>query len=179
MSCSLARAVRLRVVNAWICGLAIVSLTGCHQRSAAAVHPSSPEKVKVGYDEQSREQTGGAVQSATAEELKNIRVKRVEELLAGRFPGVSVLATPNGGFSIRIRGAAGVGDRDPLYVVDGMPVEVTAGRGLEWLDPADIARIDVLKNPAETSMFGVRGANGVIIITTKRNDRRPSSLPHR
>jgi TonB-dependent SusC/RagA subfamily outer membrane receptor len=134
--------------------------------------------VNVGYGQQSREETGGAVQSATAEELKNIRVKRVEELLVGRFPGVHVVPTPTGGFSVRIRAAAALGDTEPLYVVDGMAVEVSPGRGLDWLDPADIARIDVLKNPAETSMYGGRGANGVIIITTKRNDRR-SSPPHR
>lgn len=110
--------------------------------------------------------------------MKNRKVKRVEELLVGRFPGVHVFPTPNGGFSVRIRGAATVGDREPLYVVDGMPVEVTPGRGLDWLDPADIARIDVLKNPAETSMYGGRGANGVILITTTKNDQRPLR-PHR
>lgn len=172
MSRSIARAARSRVVNACVCGLALAALTGCHQRSAVVSRPSSPEKVNVGYGEQSRERTGGAVQSATADELKSIKVKRVEELLVGRFPGVHVFPAPNGGFSIRIRGAAGLGDREPLYVVDGMPVEVTPGRGLDWLDPADIARIDVLKNPAETSLFGGRGANGVIIITTKRANRR-------
>jgi TonB-dependent SusC/RagA subfamily outer membrane receptor len=178
MSRSIARAARSRVVNACVCGLALAPLTGCHQRSAVPTRVSSPEKVNVGYGEQSREQTGGAVQSATAQELKNIKVKRVEELLVGRFPGVHVVPMPTGGFSIRIRGAAGLGDREPLYVVDGMPVEVTPGRGLDWLNPADIARIDVLKNPAETSLFGGRGANGVILITTKRSNRG-SSWPHR
>ena len=172
MSRSIASAARSRVVNACMCGLAVACLTGCHQRSGVAPRPSSPEKVNVGYGEQSREQTGGAVQSATAEKLQNARVKRVEELLAGRFPGVHVMPTPSGGFSIRIRGAGSLSNTEPLYVVDGMPVEVTPGRGLDWLDPADIARIDVLKNPAETSMYGVRGANGVIVITTKRNDGR-------
>lgn len=171
MSRSIVRAAASRIVNACICGVAVACLTGCHQRSGVAPRPSSPEKVNVGYGEQSRERVGGAVQSTTAEELKHVRVKRVEELLAGRFPGVHVLPTPSGGFSIRIRGAGSLRDTEPLYVVDGMPVEVTPGRGLDWLDPTDIARIDVLKNPAETSIFGVRGANGVIVITTKRNNR--------
>jgi TonB-dependent SusC/RagA subfamily outer membrane receptor len=99
----------------------------------------------------------------------------VEELLAGRVAGVHVLPAPGGGFLIRIRGA---NNPEPLYVIDGMPVEVTPGRGLDWLDPADIARIDVLKNPAETSIFGGRGANGVILITTKRSNQR-STRPHR
>jgi TonB-dependent SusC/RagA subfamily outer membrane receptor len=126
--------------------------------------------VQVGYGEQSREQTGGAVQSVTDEELSNVKTAQVEERLAGRFPGVYVVRTPSGGFSIRIRGASTVlGNREPLFVVDGIAVEATPGRGLDWLNPADIERIDVLKNPAETSMYGVRGANGVIVITTKRS----------
>jgi TonB-dependent SusC/RagA subfamily outer membrane receptor len=55
-----------------------------------------------------------------------------------------------------------------LYVVDGMPVHVVPGRGLDWLNPADVARIDVLKDAASTSIYGVRGGNGVILITTRR-----------
>jgi len=179
MSQSLALAARSRACGVLVCGLALVPTAACHQRSAAGTRPSSPEKVNVGYGQQSRDATGGAVQSVTAETLTNVKVKRVEELLLGRVAGVHVLPTPGGGFVIRIRGATTPGAREPLYVVDGMPVEVTPGRGLDWLNPADIARIDVLKNPAETSMYGGRGANGVILITTKRNNQGPSRPPHR
>lgn len=167
MSRSLALGVRSRASGVLVCGLALVPMAGCHQRSSIMGRPSSPEKtetVNVGYGEQSREQTGGVVESATAEHMQNRKVRRVEELLMGRFPGVHVLPTPAGGFSIRIRSAS---NGEPLYIVDGMPVEVTPGRRLDWLDPADIASIDVLKNPAETSMYGGRGANGVILIKTK------------
>jgi TonB-dependent SusC/RagA subfamily outer membrane receptor len=108
------------------------------------------------------------VQSATAEQLGNAQRSRVEELLEGRFPGVEVVRTPSGGLSIRIRGVSTfLGNKEPLYVVDGIPVEVDPERGLDWLNPADIARVDVLKDAAETSMYGGRGANGVILITTK------------
>lgn len=124
--------------------------------------------VRVGYGEQSREQTGGAVQSVTDEDVRDVKTARVEELLAGRFPGVYVIRTPSGGWSLRIRGVSTLrGSGEPLYVVDGLPVRLDPGHGLDWLNPADIERIDVLKNPAETSMYGVRGANGVILITTK------------
>ncbi len=58
-------------------------------------------------------------------------------------------------------------DRQPLYIVDGQPVEITPQHGLDWLVPADIQQIIVMKNPAETAMYGGRGANGVILITTK------------
>ncbi len=71
------------------------------------------------------------------------------------FPGVDVVRAPSGGFSIRIRGVSTLlGDKEPLYIVDGIPVQVTPGRGLDWLIPSEIERIDVLKNPAETSMYG-------------------------
>lgn len=151
-----------------VCGLALAPLAGCHHGPPVPAKPPAPENVQVGYGEQSREQTGGAVQSVTDEELSNVKAAQVEELLAGRFAGVDVVRTPDGGFSIRIRGVSTLlGDKEPLYIVDGIPAQVTPGRGLDWLNPADIERIDVLKNPAETAIYGVRGANGVIVITTK------------
>lgn len=152
-----------------VCGLTLAPLAACHQRSPVSGEPSPAEKVNVGYGEQSREQTGGAVQSATADALGSVKATQVEKLLEGRFPGVHVVRTPAGGFMIHIRGASTIlGSKGPLYVVDGIPVEVDPQRGLDWLNPADIARIDVLKNAPETSIYGVRGANGVILITTKR-----------
>lgn len=158
-----------RVSGALMRGLALAALAGCHHGPSVPARPSPADSVNVGYGKQSRERTGGAVQSATAEQLTNVKTVRVEELLVGRFPGVHVFRTPRGGFTVRIRGFSTVlGNGEPLYVVDGMPVEVDPVHGLNWLNPADIARIDVLKNPAETSMYGVRGANGVIVITTKR-----------
>ena len=85
-----------------------------------------------------------------------------------RFPGVDVIRTANGGVRIRIlSGVASEGE--PLYIVDGTPVTVQPGRGLDWLSPEQIARIDVLKYPAETAIYGPRGVNGVVIITTKGN----------
>ena len=80
-----------------------------------------------------------------------------------------LLQTQTGGFTIRIRGVSTfVGNTEPLYVVDGVPVQVAPGRGIDWLNTGDIARIDVLKDAASTSAYGMRGANGVVLITTKR-----------
>ena len=150
-------------------GLAFIALVGCHHRSSVAAKPPTPENVKVGYGEQSRDQIGGAVESATADEFSDVKATQVEKLLEGRFPGVEVVRTPTGGFSIHIRGVnTFLGNGEPLYVVDGIAVQVEPGRGLDWLSPGEIERIDVLKDPPETTMYGVRGANGVILITTKR-----------
>ena len=165
MSSALTLTLRSPVAGVLVGGLTLAAAAACHHRSPAPVDTSAAGQVPVGYGVQSRERTGGAVQSATFESPKDVKVTRVEELLVGRFPGVRVHRTPGGGFSVRIRGTS---TGEPLWVVDGMPVEVTPGRGLDWLSPADVARIDLLKNATEMTMYGARGANGVILITTKR-----------
>jgi TonB-dependent SusC/RagA subfamily outer membrane receptor len=132
----------------------------CHYRATSANPKTVPE---------APEKREGAVQTITSAELANLKVRRVEELLAGRVAGVRVIPTAAGGFMIRIRGVGSLtATTEPLYVIDGMVVHVEKGQGLNWLDPAEIERIDVLKDPAETTMYGVRGANGVILIRTKR-----------
>jgi len=92
----------------------------------------------------------------------------MESLFAGKFPGVEVSKAPGGGISIRIRGASTVlGSADPLFIIDGARVQSGPG-GLVFLDPGDIKSIEVLKDIGSTSLYGSEGANGVILITTKR-----------
>ena len=145
-------------------------LAGCyHVPSTPLRSRPSDERVDVGYGMQPAAHAGGSVQSAVAEDFKNERSGRAEELFSGRFSGVRVLRTVGGGLQVSIRGAGlWSADQQPLYVIDGVAVTVSSGRGLDWLVPQDIARIEVLKNAAETTMFGARGANGVVLITTRR-----------
>lgn len=104
----------------------------------------------------------------TEEDVKDVRVTRAEELLRGRFAGVEVLPLPGGGVSVRIRGATSLTlSTEPLYVVDGMPINAEPGGALKWLPPQEIQKIEVLKDIGSTAFYGVRGANGVILITTK------------
>jgi iron complex outermembrane receptor protein len=104
----------------------------------------------------------------TDEDVQDMRVVRVEEMLRGRFAGVEVLPLPSGGMSVRIRGATSVSlSTEPLFVVDGMPVQAEPGGALRWLNPHDVRKIEVLKDIGSTAFYGVRGANGVILITTK------------
>lgn len=104
----------------------------------------------------------------TDRDIRNQSVGQLEELLPGRFPGVQVLQVPGGGLSIRIRGATSVyGSNQPLYVVDGMPVQV-GPEGLVGLNPGDIQRIEVLRDIGQIAEYGVMGANGVVRITTKK-----------
>lgn len=108
-------------------------------------------------------------QAVTARDVRQAPTESVEKALEGRFPGVTVLRSPEGGLTIRMRGAASVhGPNAPLYIIDGVPVEPGPNGDLTGLNPSDIESIRVLKDAASTSMYGVRGGNGVIVIKTKR-----------
>jgi len=100
------------------------------------------------------------------------RVTRVEEMLRG-VPGLEVTRLPDGNYRLRIRGQRSIRgnstDDNPLLVIDGIPIpNESMSSMLADLSPGDVARIEVLKDAADTSMYGSRGANGVIVITTKR-----------
>ena len=92
----------------------------------------------------------------------------LEKLLQGRIAGVSVSRAPDGGIAVRIRGATSLhGNSEPLYILDGFPIEPGSG-GLITINPSDIAKIEILKDAGSTAAYGVRGANGVVVITSKR-----------
>ena len=87
-----------------------------------------------------------------------------------KVPGVWITRTPDGGIAIRIRGTTSLNASNaPLYVVDGMAIQAGPNGSLTGINPYDIETIEVLKDAASTSMYGSRGANGVIIIKTKRS----------
>jgi len=93
----------------------------------------------------------------------------IEKVLQGRVSGVTVTRAPDGGLAVQIRGQSSFyGSNQPLYVIDGTPVEPGPGGSLSGLSPYDIESIKVLKNPADLTMYGSRGANGVIVIKTKK-----------
>jgi TonB-dependent SusC/RagA subfamily outer membrane receptor len=108
-------------------------------------------------------------QPVTGEDIRRTPTEPVEYLLMARFPGVEASRTPDGSIAIRIRGQTSIlGSTAPLYVVDGIPVQPGPGGGLPGINPYDIESIEVLKDPTSTSMYGVRGANGVIVIKLKK-----------
>lgn len=151
--------------------LAIVVTGGCASvpDGQAARASDSDDQVRVGYGTQDRSEVTGSVGSVTAEDLAGQQVTRLEDLIAGRFAGVYVERLPSGGISIRIRGASSfTGDTEPLYVIDGTPIHAAPASALAALDPNQIARIDILKDAGAAAIYGSRGANGVVVITTKR-----------
>jgi TonB-linked SusC/RagA family outer membrane protein len=126
------------------------------------------EVIVVGYGSQKKGDITGAISSIPTKALKEIPVTNAPQMLQGRAAGVYVLTTgnkPGSGVSVQIRGRRSFSaGNDPLYVVDGIPIS----GGLNDINPGDIDAIDILKDASATAIYGSRGANGVIIITTKR-----------
>jgi TonB-dependent SusC/RagA subfamily outer membrane receptor len=108
----------------------------------------------------------------TSEDIDRAPGQSIEEILKGRVAGVTVIES-EGGIAVRIRGQTSIyGSNEPLYVLDGVPITPGPGGALTGISPYDIESIKVLKDPAETALYGMRGANGVIVIKTKRAVRR-------
>ena len=100
---------------------------------------------------------------------QNQAYSRIEELIEGRAPGVQVLRRSDGTFSLRIRGVSSpASSNEPLIVIDGASATGPSSRALGSLNPQDVQRIEVLKDAASTAFYGMRGANGVIVITTRQ-----------
>ena len=114
----------------------------------------------------------------TAEDIERSPGTPIEQIIEAKIPGVQVTRTSSGAIAIRIRGTSSFyGSNDPLYVIDGTPLDAGREGALTGVNPYDIESIRVLKDPADIGIYGVRGANGVIVITTKRPGGRekPSS----
>ena len=110
--------------------------------------------------------------TVTAEDIARQPTVPLEQLIAGRVAGVRVTRAPGGGISIQIRGQSSFSlSNEPLFVVDGVPITPGPNGTLSWLNPHDVASIEVLKDAVSTAMYGVRGSNGVIVIKTKRSDQ--------
>jgi TonB-linked SusC/RagA family outer membrane protein len=141
------------------------------------------EVVVVGYGTQERGSVTGAISSVGAREIATQPVADATQALQGRAAGVTVTSNggaPGGaaGTSIRVRGITSAGNNNPLYVVDGFPLPDGGGaeNQLNAISPNDIETIDILKDASATAIYGVRAANGVVIITTKRGKAGVSSI---
>lgn len=149
---------------------------------ALATEGALGDVVVVGYGAESRARLASSTSTVTAEEIANVPVAGIDAALQGRAAGVQVIqnsGTPGAGITVRVRGHSSVdASNQPLYVVDGVPMlsedfsqlgyggqDITA---VTNLSPGDIESVTVLKDAAATAIYGSRGANGVVVITTKR-----------
>ncbi len=127
------------------------------------------EAIVIGYGNQQRSKISGAVTTVDIKEATSIPVLRTEQALQGRAAGVQVTQNsgqPGSTQTIRIRGLGSINNSDPLFIVDGIP-----SGGIDYLNPSDIESISILKDAASTAIYGARGANGVVLITTKKGSR--------
>ncbi len=132
------------------------------------------EVVAVGYGVQRKSDVTGAVGKITVEELNQLSTIDIGQTLAGRVAGVDIVGNsgmPGAGTKIRIRGYGSINNSDPLYVVDGFPVP-----DIDHISPQDIESMEILKDASATAIYGSRGANGVILIQTKKGgfDKKPT-----
>jgi TonB-linked SusC/RagA family outer membrane protein len=136
------------------------------------------EVVVVGYGQVKKNDVTGSVSTIPVKEMKKVAVTSIDQALQGRASGVQITqnsGSPGGSTTIRIRGGNSIqGDNEPLYVIDGVPFKNDAsGSGasfnvLSTLNPGDIESVTILKDASSAAIYGSRGANGVVIITTKR-----------
>lgn len=123
------------------------------------------ELILIGYTYQKKSVVTGAIASIRSDEISTTSNLRVEQALQGRLAGVQVTSTsgqPGESVTVRIRGTGTTGDPDPLYIVDGIP-----SGSIDYLSPSDIESVEILKDAASASIYGTRGANGVVLISTK------------
>ena len=130
--------------------------------------------VVVGYGTQRKKDLTGSISLVSTKEIKSLAVPSISDALQGRAAGVQVISsgTPGSDATIRIRGVGTINDNNPLLVIDGVPVS----SGLNTLNMNDVESMQVLKDASATAIYGSRGANGVVIITTKRGKSDQSHL---
>lgn len=128
------------------------------------------EVVVIGYGTVNKRDLTGSVASVSSQDIASIPVSSASEALTGKMAGVNITTTegsPDADIKIRIRGGGSLSqDNSPLYIVDGFPVS-----SISDIAPSEIQSIDVLKDASATAIYGSRGANGVVIITTKRGEK--------
>lgn len=151
------------------------------------------EVVVIGYGTQKKKDLTGSIASVSGDQIKQVKVASLDQALSGRAAGVQVTqssSAPGGGVQVRIRGGNSINaSNEPLYVIDGIPIfpsnstfsPGTSGGGqpqnaLANINPGDIESMEILKDASATAIYGSRGANGVIIITTKRGKAGRSNV---
>lgn len=132
--------------------------------------------VVVGYGTQRKEDISGAISSINSYQLKDQPVASLQQSLEGISSGIQITqnsGSPGKNAQVRIRGLTSINNSDPLYVVDGVPL---AANGINAIDPDDIASVEVLKDASSQAIYGSRGANGVVLIETKKGSREGGSV---
>ncbi len=141
----------LRIARSVCLGLAVVAAPGCHKSRPATSAPA-----------------------VSREDLEQHKGEPIEKQIQAKSPGVVVSRTADGGIAVQIRGSSSImSSNEPLYVIDDIPIRSGPNGALVGINPYEIESISVLKNPEDTAIYGSRGANGVILIRTKKPGKKP------
>jgi len=132
------------------------------------------ELIVIGYGVQKKSDITGAISSVSGKDINNVQVASPLQALQGKASGVNIIqntGSPGSSTTIQIRGIGTVNDADPLYVVDGFIVN-----SIEHLNPNDIENVEVLKDAGSSAVYGARGANGVVLVTTKSGEKGKNKI---
>lgn len=169
----------------------IVLLPDVKTLGEVVVSEKANEKVNDGYMNIDKRMSAAATTTVKIEDIAASPASSVTEMMQGRASGVQIVATsgdPGASYTIRVRGNASInGSNDPLIVIDGVPYDISLNGAsltdltsshspLQNVNPADIATIDILKDAASTAIYGTKGANGVVLITTKRGNKNEKTV---
>ena len=135
------------------------------------------ETVVVGYGVQKKSVVTASISKVDGDALNTVRASTVNDALKGKVSGVQITQAsgqPGSGSQIKIRGIGSVNNSDPLYIVDGMPVD----GGIDYLNPTDIQSVEILKDAASAAIYGARAANGVVLVTTKGGKKGQASITY-
>ncbi len=135
------------------------------------------ETVVVGYGVQKKSVVTASISKVDGDALNTVRASTVNDALKGKVSGVQITQAsgqPGSGSQIKIRGIGTVNNSDPLYIVDGMPVD----GGIDYLNPTDIESVEILKDAASAAIYGARAANGVVLVTTKNGKKGQASITY-
>ena len=135
------------------------------------------ETVVVGYGVQKKSVMTASISKVDGEALNTVRASTVNDALKGKVSGVQITQAsgqPGSGSQIKIRGIGTINNSDPLFIVDGMPVD----GGIDYLNPTDIESVEILKDAASAAIYGARAANGVVLVTTKNGKKGQASITY-
>ena len=135
------------------------------------------ETIVVGYGVQKKSVVTASISKVDGDALNKVRASTVNDAIKGKVSGVQITQAsgqPGSGSQIKIRGIGSVNNSDPLYIVDGMPVD----GGIDYLNPNDIQSVEILKDAASAAIYGARAANGVVLVTTRNGEKGKASLTY-
>ena len=133
------------------------------------------ETVVVGYGVQKKSVVTASISKVDGDALNKVRASTVNDAIKGKVSGVQITQAsgqPGSGSQIKIRGIGSVNNSDPLYIVDGMPVD----GGIDYLNPNDIQSVEILKDAASAAIYGARAANGVVLVTTRSGEKGQATI---